>query len=159
MKTIVAIVKALKAFFLMTLMIGVVVFLMPQLGLFKSLEDLFGSKDRVFQVGIGLALLAILFQSARSATLQRHQSILARKLLKMSPDLRKLEAVKILVRSLVSDSASVRESVGSELRRLTGQDFGSDVQAWNVWIRAQEEGQGHAKPGAGNGGPSSGEDS
>ena len=139
METIVAVLKAVKAFFLMSLMIAVAVFLFPSLGLFNPLSEMMGGDIEVIQLGLGLALLAILFQSARSVTLQRHQSILARQLIKLSPDLRRLDAVKILVQALGSEKESVRENAGKELRRLTGQDFGNDTRAWNQWVRRQEK--------------------
>jgi len=50
----------------------------------------------------------------------------------------KLEAVRILVASLDSASdASVRAQSLAHLRRLTGQDFGDDVQAWRDWLAIQ----------------------
>ena len=123
METIVAILKAAKAFFLMTLMIAALVYLLPGLGLFDYIaEKLAGGETALLQFGLGLALLAILFQSARSVSLQRHQSILARQLLKLSPDLRKLEAVKILVQALVGpfQVQSFARQAGPRLFELMG---------------------------------------
>jgi hypothetical protein len=47
-----------------------------------------------------------------------------------------LEAIRILVAALASAEAEVRESAESNLKRLTGNDFGSDPKAWEAWLEA-----------------------
>ena len=54
-------------------------------------------------------------------------------------DLRKLEAVKILVQALTSDNESVAGNAHKELKRLTGEDFGTEAQPWGRWLREQQK--------------------
>jgi hypothetical protein len=48
------------------------------------------------------------------------------------------EAIRILLRSLHSDSEKVRETSARQLAHLTGEDFGVDVAAWERWWKANE---------------------
>ena len=51
-----------------------------------------------------------------------------------------LEAVGILIAAVDSVEPTVRESAHSNLKRLTGKDFGQDRQAWQDWLdRAKSE--------------------
>ena len=45
----------------------------------------------------------------------------------------KREAVEILLRSLRADQPAVRKTAADQLRRLTGEDFGEDTDAWDHW--------------------------
>ena len=45
-----------------------------------------------------------------------------------------LEAVGILIAALDSPDEGVRQSAEENLKRLTGKDFGRDVNAWSAWL-------------------------
>jgi hypothetical protein len=47
------------------------------------------------------------------------------------------EAIEILIGALASGDAAVRESSALHLRRLTGQDLGTDAAAWRRWLATQ----------------------
>jgi len=49
------------------------------------------------------------------------------------------EAVEILIHSLRSGEERVRETATRELRKLTGQEFGPDHEAWVLWWAANKE--------------------
>ena len=57
------------------------------------------------------------------------------------PD-KRLEAASILVAGLSSGDREVVESALHNLKRLTGNDFGSDPAAWQAWLAAQRDAAG-----------------
>ena len=56
-----------------------------------------------------------------------------------TPDV-KAEAVDILLKSLRSDDVNVRKTAAVQLRNLTGQSFGEDVDAWETWWDKNRDG-------------------
>ena len=48
------------------------------------------------------------------------------------------EAIRILTAALSSADPEVRTSAESNLKRLTGNDFGSDPKAWEAWLEATD---------------------
>ncbi len=56
------------------------------------------------------------------------------------------EAVEILIHSLRSSEAHVRETAARELRKLTGQEFGPDHESWVLWWAANKERFGNPAP-------------
>ena len=51
----------------------------------------------------------------------------------------KAEAIEILLTSLRSDRPTVRKTAAVQLRNLTGQELGEDVEAWDRWWAAHRE--------------------
>lgn len=47
------------------------------------------------------------------------------------------EALHLLVAALASGSDEVKRSSYEHLRRISGQDFGTDAAAWRAWIDAE----------------------
>jgi len=60
------------------------------------------------------------------------RGIMARARAPATPEIRR-EAVEILLKSLRSDTASVKQTALTQLRQLTGQDHGEDPDAWDAW--------------------------
>ena len=135
MQTIAAIVRALRAFYMLMLALGAATFLVP--GMFAAAAEEIGS-DALIRGAIGLALFGLLLEHVRTTAVGRNLGYIAQRLIRLSPDLRRLEAVKILVNALGSDNGEVAESAHRELKRLTGEDFGLDATAWRQWVREQE---------------------
>jgi len=133
MPTIVAIMKAIRAFFTLLLVLLALECLFD-LGIIDPGEVM---TRRI----LGFAFLATIALGMRQYLLQQRQMILARRLIQLSPEARNVEAVKILVGALGSDKTEVRESVVQELKRLTGEDYGEDAAAWKRWIRQKERGK------------------
>ncbi|MFQ5654676.1 MAG: hypothetical protein ACE5GW_08095 [Planctomycetota bacterium] len=141
MSTTVAILKALRAIYLLVLLLAALTFLVPGLGLEDALSLRLGPAA-LLRAGVGLALLACLIEHLRISALKKRQAFLAQGLLRVSPELRKREAIKILIRALDSDNESVVENAHRELKRLTQMDFGPDSRQWHRWLNARDEGQG-----------------
>lgn len=55
------------------------------------------------------------------------------------PAAAKRQAVAILIRSLDSDDATIRETAHSNLLRLTGQDLPADSASWRAWWAQNED--------------------
>ncbi|MHC4933933.1 MAG: hypothetical protein ACYTGV_17285 [Planctomycetota bacterium] len=51
----------------------------------------------------------------------------------------KAEAVEILIRSLRSETESVRATAAKELRNLTGQQFGEEPARWESWWETHKD--------------------
>lgn len=49
-----------------------------------------------------------------------------------------MEAIRILVAALSAPDPEVRDSAVTNLKRLTGNDFGADPRAWQAWLEATE---------------------
>ncbi len=138
MQTALALLKVLRAIYVSALLIGVVIFLLPGLGAYEAVVRQVGSDIALLRWGIGLALFAAVVECIGYHHLKRNQAIMARALMRISPDLRRLEAIKILVDALRSEKQSVVENALRELTRLTGESYGSDVDAWRRWVREAE---------------------
>jgi hypothetical protein len=50
---------------------------------------------------------------------------------------KKLEAAQLLTEALASPQAEIRQKAAGNLKRLTGQDFGEDPDAWRAWLAQQ----------------------
>jgi len=50
----------------------------------------------------------------------------------------KREAIGILLKSLRGGNQTAREAAARQLRKLTGQDFGEDANAWEEWWSANK---------------------
>jgi hypothetical protein len=58
-----------------------------------------------------------------------------------------MEAIRILVAALSAADPEVRSSAATNLKRLTGNDFGADPKAWQAWLEAQAHaGEGGTTP-------------
>ena len=53
----------------------------------------------------------------------------------------RLEAARLLIAAMRSDDASIRTTSRHNLQRLVGQDLGEDPEAWQAWLRTQEQDQ------------------
>ncbi len=60
------------------------------------------------------------------------RSLMGKRGIEPTPEI-KTEAFGILLKSLRSDDAKVRETAAVQLSSLTGQEFGEDVDAWEAW--------------------------
>ena len=137
MKTLQAFVKGARLAYLVLLGGAAAMFLIPGLG-YQTVAENLGGEDQLNRIAVGIALMACCWEFARSTILMRNQAYLARRLIHASPDLRKLEAVRILIPALNSDSESVVGTAHGELKRITGVDHGTDVGAWRRWLHSQE---------------------
>lgn len=54
----------------------------------------------------------------------------------------KREAIEILVKSLRSESETVRRTAAGQLRQLTGQGLGESAEEWEKWWAANKAGYG-----------------
>lgn len=138
--TVRAIATALRAVYLLCTFVLLLTFLFPGLGWYEELGGTLGP-ERVVGLGIGWALLGVLMEHARGTVLRGRQAWLAQAILRLSPDLKRLEAVRILIQALASDDNQVVDTAHEELKRLTEQDHGRDPEAWRRWLRAQEKGR------------------
>ncbi|MCI0650527.1 MAG: hypothetical protein L0Z55_01440 [Planctomycetes bacterium] len=138
MESVAAFLRALRAAYLLLLVSGALFFLFAPHHWRSWLADRFGGNDHLYEWGIGLALLAVLLEHTRATVLQQRLAVVAQRINQLSPNLRHLEAVKILVNSLASESSATVEVALRELKRITGQDFGKDPVQWRQWVREQE---------------------
>jgi len=53
----------------------------------------------------------------------------------------RLEAARLLIAAMRSDDASIRTTSRHNLQRLVGQDLGADPEAWQAWLKTQEQEQ------------------
>ena len=51
----------------------------------------------------------------------------------------KAEAIDILLKSMRSEDANVRKTAAVQLRNLTGQKFGEDIESWESWWAENRE--------------------
>jgi len=58
----------------------------------------------------------------------------------------RLEAARLLIAAMRSDDASIRTTSRHNLQRLVGQDLGEDPDAWQAWLRGQEQEHDQAGP-------------
>lgn len=137
-RTLVAIFKAARAMYVIVLVLGVVVFLFPGLGLGAALEERYEDDRILIKLAIGWLFLGVLIEHTRSSILQKRQSYLARTILRNRPDLRREEAIKILIRALESGDGMVVENAHRELKRLTQQQLGTDPAEWRRWLTQEQ---------------------
>lgn len=146
MSTLQAIAKAARSVYVLVLFLGAVALLIPGFGLRSVLIDFFGDTATLYEVAIGWLFLGLLIEHIRSAMLQRRQAYLARALIRTRPELRKEEAIKILIRALESGEPRVVSNAHRELKRLTNCDFGTDPAPWQRWLKEQQQKTGEEEP-------------
>ena len=101
--------------------------------------------DFAYRISIPFLMIAAAFGLLENLRTRAHISQLLgalRSMLKRSgkeatPEV-KAEAVEILLESLRSDDARVRETAARQLGKLTGEAFGEDVDAWEDWWSANQ---------------------
>lgn len=135
--------RAIRWMYIVVTTVAVLTFLFPGLGWLAYFQKQLGGPDRIVELAVGWALLGVLIEHMRGAVLRSRQAYLAQALLRVSPNLKKIEAARILVRALESDDESVVGTAHQELQRLTNVDHGTDPAAWRRWIaeQLQKEGQ------------------
>lgn len=136
--TLQAMFQAARATYLLVTVVLVTSYLFPFLGWRRFFEERVG-RENWLDLAIGWTLLGVLIEHLRSSAQQSQISYLARVLQRLSPDLKKREAVKILVRALSSDDESVVDTAHRELKRITQTELGRDPQEWHRWLAQQEK--------------------
>ena len=138
MGTLQAFAKAARWIYVLVLFVGAVALLLPGLGLRDVLVDFFGDATTLYEIAIGWLFLGLLFEHIRASALQRRQAYLARALIRTRPELRKEEAIKILIKALESREPQVVSNAHRELKRLTSLDLGTDPIVWHQWLKKQQ---------------------
>ena len=140
--TLSAMMRALRWMYILITLVAALTFLLPRLGWLDYFEESLGAK-RTVEIAVGWGLLGLLIEHLRSTVLRSRQAYLAQALLRISPNLKRLEAARILVRALDSEDSSVVETAHAELKRLTQVDHGTDSAAWTKWLdqELKKEGQ------------------
>jgi len=133
-----AMMRAARAFYLLTIVILAIALLIPALGWIERLDQVWG-EGRAVKIAIGLALLGVFSEHLLGAVTRYRQSALAQALLRMKPTLRHKEATEILIRALESDDQDVSQSAHQELQRITQRDFPADPEVWRSWLRSEEK--------------------
>ncbi|MCB9868554.1 MAG: hypothetical protein H6837_01780 [Planctomycetes bacterium] len=126
-------------------------------------ERLFGRQVGMVRLTVGLlCIYTLLLVLERQRLDQRFTELLAnfrryfeeRGGARETVDPRKqIEAATILAAALHSTDPTVRDTAASNLKRLTGKDFGADPVAWQRWIaefRSQVERPEDPSPGGSN---------
>ncbi len=135
--TALAILQALRTLYVLLLISGLFLYLFPGRWWILLSEEY--GEGTLLRLGIGGVFFALLVESVRVTLLRKQQAALAKALLRVSPELRRWEAVEILVRALDSDDSRVVENAHRELKRLTQTDHGKDAAAWRRWIKRQKK--------------------
>ena len=139
MKTLIALIIAIRNLWLLCLAVMVLLLLDPGWGIYDYAVNAAGGQDRLLRGSLALALSGILTEHLLGALTRRRQGALARALLRLQPGLQHIGAIRILIRALEASDPDVIESVQKELVRLTGKDFGPDPQAWRQWVQRLEK--------------------
>ena len=119
---------------------------------YEFADEQFGI-GRVLATASGFLFLYVAWLARGQARLRERLLDLMEEILKLfyGPNFRRdRQAIDILVRAMDSDNADVRRSSVEHLRRLTGQEFGDDRDAWVGWwseARARFRAPGHVPPG------------
>ena len=132
-----AMIRAARAFYLLTLVVLAIALLFPMFGWVEKLEKVWG-EGRVLEVGVGLVLLGVLSEHLLGAVTRHRQGALARALLRLQPILKHKGAIEILIRALESDNEKVSSTAHQELKRITQQDLPADPAAWRGWLQKEE---------------------
>ncbi len=136
--TLLAILQALRALYVLMLLTGIFMFLFAGPS-FDSMAANMGGQETVLRFGIGVVFFGLLVEHIRVTLQRKHQATLARALLRISPELRKKEAIMILIRALDSDDEKVVQNAHRELKRLANTDLGTDAAAWRSWLKRQDQ--------------------
>lgn len=132
-----AMMRAARAFYMLTLVGLSVALLIPGLGWVERLESVWG-EGRVVDVGLGLALLGVFSEHVLGGVTRHRQGSLARALLRMQPVLQHKDAIEILIRALESEDTKIAETAHSELKRITKQPLPAEAAAWRNWLKQEE---------------------
>ncbi|MGE3166198.1 MAG: hypothetical protein AB7O52_14925 [Planctomycetota bacterium] len=135
--TLQAMIRAVRATCVIVTLVFATSLFVPGLGWRSYFEDRLG-RENWLNLVIGWTLLAWLAHHLRANALQSQVSYLARLLQRISPDLKKREAVKILVRALSSDDESVVDTAHRELKRITRAELGRSPEEWQRWLEQEE---------------------
>lgn len=102
------------------------------------------SEDAVLRLAIALLCFFLAVSFAERALMRQHMLELLQTMRNLARQLKRegggispqeqREASLILVNSLQSSDPNVRTSAAGHLKRITGQDFGSDAARWRDWI-------------------------
>lgn len=139
--------RAVRWMYLVVTLVGAITFLFPSFGWYDYFQRHLGGPDRIVGLAVGWALLGVFIEHLRGAVLRSRQAYLAQALIRISPNLKKIEAARILVRALESDDESVVSTAHAELQRLTNVDHGTDPAAWRQWIAQQQKQEGQQQSG------------
>ncbi len=130
--------RAARAFYLLSLVILAMALLIPGLRWAERIDRVWG-EGRVLQVAAGLALLGVLSEHVLGGVTRMRQATLSRALQRVQPALRHKDAIQILIRALESQDAQVTNTAHRELKRLTRQDLPADAAAWRGWLKEEEK--------------------
>ncbi len=139
MKSIIAFLKAVRILWISLYWVCLVVVLDFNLGLYDWVTSTIFSSEGFFRFVIALLVGGLLMEHSLGVLTRKRQSIMARSLIQLQPGLRHDGAVSILINALENSEAETAETIHKELVRLTGQDFGQDVEQWRGWLRSQEQ--------------------
>lgn len=136
--TLKAILGGIRALYVTITLVGALALLFPFLGLRDVFANSLG-EQRLVELAVGWVLLGLLVEHARASVLRGRQAYLAQALMRISPDLKKREAVKILIRALESDDDKVVRTAHHELKRLTQAELSTDPAEWRRWLQETEQ--------------------
>ena len=113
----------------------VVPLLLPDLLGWKVLKKEFGENSILcLAVGFLFLYVAVLTREKHRLGEGMRDILEALHMVLYGPDFKKdRETVGILIRAVRSADSGVRESSLRSLRRMTGEDFGHDPEAWEAW--------------------------
>lgn len=138
-KTLIAIIQALRMLFIALLASLALILLTPPL--YQWASERIGS-TALLRISVGVAMLAILQEYARGRLMRQRQGALARAILRLSPGLRHREAILILIQALESPDEAISQDAHQELVRITQKDLGTDPEAWRGWLKHQQRSAG-----------------
>ena len=133
-----AMLRAARAFYLLTILLLGFALLFPSFGWVEKLEEVWG-EGRVLHVAVGLGLCGLFAEHLLSGMTRLRQKTLARALIRLQPTLRHKGAIEILIRALESEDEKVSSTAHRELRRITQQELPADPQAWRDWLKSEEK--------------------
>lgn len=133
-----AMLRAARAFYLVTIFGLALALLFPGFGWVEKLESVWG-EGRVMEVAVGFALLGVLSEHLLGGITRLRQGALARAMLKLQPILKHKGAIEILIRALESENEEVAATAHRELKRITKQDLPANVEAWRRWLKSEEK--------------------
>ena len=131
-----AMLRAARAFYLVTIFGLALALLFPAFGWVDKLESVWG-EGRVVEVGVGFALLGVFSEHLLGGITRLRQGALARAMLKLNPILKHKGAIEILIRALESENEEVSATAHRELQRITKQNLPAEGEAWRRWLRSE----------------------
>jgi len=138
-KTLIAIIQALRMLFIALLASLALILLTPPL--YQWASERIGSTARRGDAGDPPGICPRLLRISGRLMRQR-LGALARAILRLSPGLRHREAILILIQALESPDEAISQDAHQELVRITQKDLGTDPEAWRGWLKHQQRSAG-----------------